>query len=269
MRSGILAAAGAVVSAMAASACCWLPLVLLGTGFSAAGVGLYLERYRALFLVAAGLLLALGFYLNYRPQAACLPDGSCLPSNPSARRANRLMLWISMALVAAFALFPYDAGKFLPDTGPSREMPPIAGEWVGAVVFEDSTSVRLVIDLGWAGTRLSGEFDVAEWEIENYPVVASLEDPTVHLHFGGPNADFIGTLEAETLTGVMAFGDGSLPTTLRRVGGARFSETYLELASAAVDSALVQRLSPDGTELRERFNADVHKTRLLMLLSPT
>jgi copper chaperone CopZ len=157
------------------------------------------------------------------------------------------------------------------------DKPLIEGQWTAEVRFEDSTSVKMVVDLGRVGSRLAGEFDVLDWGVENYPVEVSLADTTIHLHFAGPNADFAGKLAGDRLIGLVTFrvqGTGQieereLPLELQRVGGAQFSDTFLKLENAADDSALVQRLSPSGGELRDRFNADADKTRLLMLLSPT
>ena len=101
------AAAGSLASAAASSACCWLPLLMVATGFSAAGVSAFSENFRPLFLVVAAILLGVGFYLNYRPQSAvCSADGTCLPTSSRSRRSNRGVLWISAVLVVAFALFP-------------------------------------------------------------------------------------------------------------------------------------------------------------------
>lgn len=97
---------GSVLAAMASSACCWLPLALMGVGLSAAGAATFFERYRLLFLVAAALLLAGGFYLNYFRKERCGPDEACARPNPKLRRFNRGMLWFSTVLVLAFALFP-------------------------------------------------------------------------------------------------------------------------------------------------------------------
>ena len=41
-----LATFGAVVTSIVASACCWLPLLLIAFGFSAAGIGSIFEEYR-------------------------------------------------------------------------------------------------------------------------------------------------------------------------------------------------------------------------------
>ena len=65
MRGKGTAATGSVLAAMASSACCWLPLVLMGVGLSAAGVGTFFERYRPYFLVVAVVLLGVWFYFNY------------------------------------------------------------------------------------------------------------------------------------------------------------------------------------------------------------
>ena len=106
MNSRFLASTGSVVSALASSACCWLPLLLMGVGLSAAGVATFFERFRPLFLIVAAVLLGLGFYLNYFRKERCGPGEACETPNPRLRKMNRGMLWVSTALVVAFALFP-------------------------------------------------------------------------------------------------------------------------------------------------------------------
>jgi len=50
-RGETIAKVGTVVSAIVASSCCWLPLVLLAVGVSGAGIASTLEAYRPLFIV--------------------------------------------------------------------------------------------------------------------------------------------------------------------------------------------------------------------------
>lgn len=112
-RSGLLAAAGSLISAAAASACCWLPLLLILFGASAGGVSAWFERYRLIFLTLAGVLLALGFYLVYRPASTCAADSTCMTPRPRLRRLNQVMVWIAAVLVIAFAAFPKYAGGLI------------------------------------------------------------------------------------------------------------------------------------------------------------
>lgn len=107
------AAVGSVLSAVVASACCWLPLMLLAFGASAAGVSASFGEARPVFLVAAFGLLGLGFYLSYFRREACAPGSSCAVPNPKLQRLNRAMLWVATAFVLAFALFPSYAGFLL------------------------------------------------------------------------------------------------------------------------------------------------------------
>lgn len=112
---GGLWTAGAVLSAVIASACCWLPLVLIAFGFSALGVSAAFERVRPFFLAAAAVLLSVGFYFVYFRKEACAPGTACAVPNPKLKRFNQVMLWIATAVVVAFAFFPNYVGYLLAD----------------------------------------------------------------------------------------------------------------------------------------------------------
>jgi len=122
-----LAAVGSVVSAVAASACCWLPFVLIAFGASAVGVSSWFERSRPLLLGVAGLLLAGGFYLAYFRREACAPGSSCAVPNVRLRRLNRAMLWVATVLVLAFAFFPSYAGLLLAENSATASKESVAG----------------------------------------------------------------------------------------------------------------------------------------------
>ncbi len=105
------AGAIAIVAAIMASACCWLPLALLGLGVSAAGLSKFIVGARWVFVAIAAAALGLGFYFIYRRKAACAPDEVYAPSGLA--RFNRVMLWASAVLVLAFATFPYYGAPLL------------------------------------------------------------------------------------------------------------------------------------------------------------
>ena len=108
-QAGTWASVGAMASAVLSSACCWLPLLLLGLGVSAGGVAGFLDAYRPWLLGSAALLLAVAFYLTYFRAPACPPDGSC-PPRSRLRLFNQVTLWVASAVVLAFALFPNYVG---------------------------------------------------------------------------------------------------------------------------------------------------------------
>jgi copper chaperone CopZ len=103
--SGALAVGGSMVAAALSSACCWLPLVLLAFGASAAGVAGFFEQWRVPFIAVAAVLLSSGFYFQYWRRPKC-PDGSCAAPSKRLRILNRSMLWVATAFVVAMILFP-------------------------------------------------------------------------------------------------------------------------------------------------------------------
>ena len=116
-RAALWTIGGSVLSAVLASACCWLPLVLFVFGLSAAGISAAFETVRPFFLAGAGVLLAAGFYLNYFRREKCAPGAACERPNPTLRRFNRTMLWMGTIAVLTFALFPTYVGALFGDEG--------------------------------------------------------------------------------------------------------------------------------------------------------
>lgn len=122
-RAGLWSASGAVVAAALSSACCWLPLMLIAMGASAAGVGGFFEAYRIYFLGGAALLLAAGFYFVYLRQPTCAPGEVCEAPSPKFMRLNRIMIWVATVFVLALAAFPNYVGALL---GGADDPPPAA-----------------------------------------------------------------------------------------------------------------------------------------------
>ncbi len=120
---------GTIVSAIMASACCWLPLLLLAVGVSGAGIAATLETYRPLLMVVTFVFLGAAFYFTYRPKKLapvvgvdCCPmegavaDDCCAPTGKhrfSMMALNRVMLWGVTVLAVAFLFFPSYVGLFL------------------------------------------------------------------------------------------------------------------------------------------------------------
>lgn len=113
--------AGAVMGALLSSACCWLPLLLVGLGVSAGGVAAIFEMYRVPLLIGTGVMLSAAFYFAYRrPQTRCVVDGDCAEVAPRLQRSSRMMLWLSAAMVVGFATFPSWMGGIV-SSGPAEQ----------------------------------------------------------------------------------------------------------------------------------------------------
>ncbi|HDZ55300.1 hypothetical protein LCGC14_0393470 [marine sediment metagenome] len=109
-----LLASGGLISAVLASSCCILPLVLLSLGIGGAWMSnlTALEPYQPYFLLAALVMLGASFYNAYRkPNSACGTDGYC--RTPLAERVIKVALWTATALVVLALAWPYAAPLFL------------------------------------------------------------------------------------------------------------------------------------------------------------
>lgn len=104
MRSVI----GAVLAAVAASACCLGPVVFAAVGSGAlAAASTRLASVRPLFLALTLMLLGFGLYRTYRtPATTACRDASCMPE---VNRKSRVILWIATIAVVLVAAFPYYA----------------------------------------------------------------------------------------------------------------------------------------------------------------
>lgn len=107
---------GAVTSAVLASACCWLPLLLLAFGASAVGVGAFFEQWRPFMAVVAIAFLGVAFWQVYFRPSPCASgschDDACLQDSFSSRGIfPQVMLWVATIAVVGFLLFPRYAGN--------------------------------------------------------------------------------------------------------------------------------------------------------------
>ena len=101
-----LALGGSLIAALAASACCFGPLVLVLLGLGGVGAALALEPYRPYILGVTVLLLGAAFYLTYRRAPSnCGPGEVCTVTRTG--RTVRILLWVITFLVLLIATFPY------------------------------------------------------------------------------------------------------------------------------------------------------------------
>jgi mercuric ion transport protein len=99
-------AAGAA-SALGASSCCVLPLVLVSLGFGGAWIARLraLEQFQWLFIGLAAAAFGYAFYRLYLRPAPCAPEAAC--ATPATRRRQRIAFWVTLFIAKAVLLAPY------------------------------------------------------------------------------------------------------------------------------------------------------------------
>ena len=105
---------GAVVAAVAASACCVLPLILGVASAGALGLSAALTPYRPYLIGLTLLILGVAFYLAYHPAKAstCATEGECATGGASgASRVARAALWAVAVFTVAVMAYPQIAAQ--------------------------------------------------------------------------------------------------------------------------------------------------------------
>jgi hypothetical protein len=104
-KSRVIGSAGGALGlgalAAAIGACCGLPWAVALLGVSGAVALARLSFLLPYALVGAGALLAVAFWVAYRPPAVCT-DGSC---DAAARRPLRRIVWGAFLLVVGLAMY--------------------------------------------------------------------------------------------------------------------------------------------------------------------
>lgn len=100
---GLWSAAGAAFAGAAASACCWLPLLLGLSGASAAGVSASFERHRPWLAGLTVVLVATSLTLTSRRDRSC--RSRCTRPSPSSR-VRRALVWLLGIGALSLAFLP-------------------------------------------------------------------------------------------------------------------------------------------------------------------
>jgi copper chaperone CopZ len=164
-RAGMLAVGGSVLSALAASACCWIPLLLIALGVSAGGVSAWFEDFRLVFLGITAVLLGTGFYFVYFRKPYCAPGSACATPNLKLQRVSRVMLWVATVVVIATAAFPNYVGYLTPEDEPGQIVIPTDHVAAAAVGIEGMTCEACAILVRNALVKVPGVLDV----VVSYP----------------------------------------------------------------------------------------------------
>lgn len=160
-RTGMLAVGGSGLSALAASACCWIPLLLIAFGVSVGGVSAWFEQYRWLFLGLTAILLGTGFYFVYFRKPHCAPGCACALPNLKLQRFSRVMLWMATIVVVATAAFPKYVGYLIPEDAPAQAAVPAKHVATVSLGIEGMTCEACAIHVKNALVKVPGVLDVA------------------------------------------------------------------------------------------------------------
>jgi hypothetical protein len=148
------------------------------------------------------------------------------------------------------------------------------GHWEGGVDFgEVQMPVILDVDRIKEGEILA-EADLPDQGIEDFLLEIHADEDSVWIGIESPEPEpeipeMRGKLspDRKRITGDFRQDGDAFAFELTRTGDPRLSRAPFELETASLDSMTI--VSPDSRELRDRFNEDAGKTRLLLLLSPT
>ncbi len=195
---------------------------------------------------------------------------------PRSRPALLLAVVLAAAVAAAVpgAAARPAAGEAPAAAAPAGSAEAFSGLWLGAVVYEEAKKeLEIVVELApAAGGALAGTIDLPSFRIEYRPLEeVGVDGRAITFLFRhdsetrGAKAPFLfkGTLgeDGTTITGIFTEFVGEMPFRLERIGDA-----FSERPSRATPP--VTPMAAGGAELRDAFNRDAGRVRMLLMLSP-
>ena len=101
------------VSALGASTCCLMPLVLVSAGVGGVWVTQLraLERSYPVFIAVAFFAFAFAFYRLYLRRNKCEADAVC--AAPPTQKRQRIAFWISLVIAKLLIISPFLYGALL------------------------------------------------------------------------------------------------------------------------------------------------------------
>ena len=114
-KTGFWLLLAGTLTAVGASACCVIPLILLTLGIGGSWLSSLslLEPYRPLFIGANLFFLTFAFYRIYLTRRACDPGSSC--PQPNAIKRLRTLFWIVSILAFFLIAVPWIIPLFYSD----------------------------------------------------------------------------------------------------------------------------------------------------------
>lgn len=97
-----LSSLGAVLSAVGASACCWIPAVLGAGAASSIGISQSITALRPVLLVLSILMLSFGLYRTYKRSGECCDS----PAYLKLRRRRIVTMWVLTICCVSMMVLP-------------------------------------------------------------------------------------------------------------------------------------------------------------------
>lgn len=225
-RTGRKVQIAALAGAVLASACCWLPPLLMAFGISGGALSATFERLRPITLPVTLLLLGLAFWLTYRPRPRANGDGdedlACAQAGDGAwcppggrrsglQRTNRVLFPFLAAAILVVAFFPNWVGLLL-GGGPSAQAH--SGQEAVHLEITGMTCEACAVSLTHALRRVEG-----------------VEDASV---------------DAETGEAQVWLRAGNVVATERLLAAVAASGPYRARISSSVEDLQVDQVDPDG-----------------------
>lgn len=106
MKAKAISLIGSIGTAILASSCCVVPLILAFLGLSSLGAVSFLARYRLILLSVPFIFLGVAYYFTYRKKGES-PEACCSKKSLTKNNAGKIILWVVTGIVVGLTVFAY------------------------------------------------------------------------------------------------------------------------------------------------------------------